>query len=176
MREPGGIVDRSPQFARDRLLLPFDGGEREDRIEQDVAQQVDGEGVVVVEDDRVVAGVVAAGKAADAAAGTVHGTGDLERVTAAGALERQVLAEVGDSLLVRLLRRGTDLDEDAESDRASRRDRLRHHPDAVLENRFLTMAHPASHVRSRSLRFLWLDPTGRGGFLPGTPMFIGAEY
>ena len=86
----------------------------EDRVAQDVGQDVDGERHVLLEHAGVVGGRLDAGRGVDLAADRFDLLGDLDRRAGLGALEGHVLEEMREAVLLLALGARAGADPDAE--------------------------------------------------------------
>ena len=109
-------------------------------MEQDVGQEVGRERQVLVEHRHVEAGVLLRGERVHLAADRVDRPGDVLGRPGLGALEDQVLDEVGDPAQVGGLVAAPGVDPHPHGDRANVRDPLRDEPDPVGEDRLAVPA------------------------------------
>ena len=89
-----GVVVVHRDLVEDHLTLGLDVRRCDQRAGQHVAEHVDRHRQVLVEDPRVVAGVLPRGVGVELAADRVERGGDVHRRAGVGALEQQVLEEV----------------------------------------------------------------------------------
>ncbi len=125
-------VFRLRDFLENHGALALDLFGVETGMQENIAQQIDGQGQILVQHFGVVAGVLFGGKGVDNAAHGVHLFGDLRRAATLGALEKQMLDEVGDTILGRAFMTRAILDPDAETYRPIIRHVVRHDADAVV--------------------------------------------
>ena len=94
-----GIVAGRANLLDDDLLLAVELGLVEQRILEDVGEDVAGERHVLLEDAGEVAGVFHRGRRVEVAADIFDGCGDIERGARFGALERHVLEDMRNAVL-----------------------------------------------------------------------------
>ena len=92
--EIGGVVVAHRDLFEDHAALDVDVLRGHRRMQHHVADDVDGEREITVEDGRVEAGVLLLGERVELAADGVHLDRDVEGAAAPGALEQQVFEEV----------------------------------------------------------------------------------
>ena len=92
----GCVLDHLDLF-EDDALLALDVGGRERRVHHDVAEQIDGERQMLIEDLDVVTGVLLGREGVQLAANRVNRLRDDLGRPAGGALEEHVLDKVGDA-------------------------------------------------------------------------------
>ena len=110
-----GVVVVHRDLVEDHVALGLDvlGGEQ--RAGDHVAEHVDGQRQVLVEDPRVEAGVLLGGEGVELAADRVEGDRDVQRRALRGALEQQVLEEVRAAVQRGRLVARADADPDADA-------------------------------------------------------------
>ena len=113
-----GVVVVHRDLVEDDVALGLDVLVGDRRAGDHVAQHVDGQRQVLVEDPRVEAGVLLGGEGVELAAHRVEGDGDVERRALRGALEEQVLEEVGAAVQSRRLVTRADVDPHPDAGRA----------------------------------------------------------
>ena len=113
-----GVVVVHGDLVEDHVTLGLDvlGGDREDG--DHVAEHVDRQRQVLVEDPRVEAGVLLGGEGVELAADRVERDRDVQRRALGGALEQQVLEEVRAAVQGRRLVARADADPDPDAGRA----------------------------------------------------------
>jgi len=116
--EDVGVIFVDLDFFEDDAPLAFDVGRGKDGVEDEVAEDVEGDGDVVGEGFDVEADGLFAGKGVEIASDGVHFTGDELGRAGAGAFEEHVLDEVGDAVGFGGLAAGTGLDPNAHGDGA----------------------------------------------------------
>ena len=109
-----GRIERGADLLHDDVLLALELRRVENRVAQDVGEDVDGERHVVLEDARVVGGRLDAGRRVDLAADRLDLLGDVDGRARARALERHVFEEVRQAVLVVAFRARPGADPDAE--------------------------------------------------------------
>ena len=92
----GRVLDH-PDLLQDHRLLALQLLGVEERVQQDVGQEIDRERQVLVEHLHVEAGVLLGGEGVHLAAHRVHRAGDVLGAAGGGALEDEVLDQVGDA-------------------------------------------------------------------------------
>ena len=128
-------IFRLGNLLQDHRALALDFLGIETRVEKNIAEQIDRQRQVLVENLGVVAGMFFGGKGVDHAADGVHLLGDLRRAAPLRALEKQMLDEVGNAVLgVAFMARAV-LDPNAQTHRTMILHLLRDHADAVVQNR-----------------------------------------
>ena len=109
-----GVIERGADLLEDDVLLAFEFLRVEDRVRQDVAEDIEGERNVVLEHPGVVGGGLDAGRGIDLAADLLDLLGDFGGGAGPGALEGHVLEQVGQPVLLVPLRARAGADPDAE--------------------------------------------------------------
>jgi len=94
-----GAVHIHLDLFEDDLLFLLDVRRGKERAEDQVGDDVEGDGQVLVEDLGVEAGELFGGEGVEHAADGVHGAGDLLGGAALGALEDHVLEEMGEAVV-----------------------------------------------------------------------------
>ncbi len=105
-----GIVAGSANLLHDHLLFPRQFVVFEQRVLQDVRQDIGGQHHIILEHAGEIAGVLDGGCSVEIAAHIFDRLGDLERCAAGGALERHVLEQVRYAMLAFALAAGACLD------------------------------------------------------------------
>ena len=127
-------------FLQYDLALAFDFRGIENRLEKDIGEHVGRHLEVLAEHLGVVAGVFLAGERVEYAADAVEGLGDFRGGALLGALEKQMLDEMGDAVLGRLLVTRAVLDPDSDCRGDHLRHRLGNNPHAICQDAFLNHA------------------------------------
>jgi hypothetical protein len=97
-------------FLQDHRALAFQLGFLEGRVLQDVGEDVEREGDILLQHLGVVGGAFARGIGVEMAADRLDLLGDGERAAPFGALERHVLEKMGDAVDLGRLMPGADID------------------------------------------------------------------
>jgi hypothetical protein len=135
----GGVLHHLDLLEDDRLLL-LDVVGGEPRVTEDVGEQIDREGQVLVEHAHVEAGVLLGRERVHVPPHRVDRAGDVLGRAGGGALEDQMLDQVGDAAQRLGLRPRARLHPDADRHRAHVRHRLGDEANAVGQ-RALAMGH-----------------------------------
>jgi hypothetical protein len=110
-----GRIERGADLLHDHVLLAGELGGIEDRVAQDVAEDVDGERDVVLEDAGIVGGRLDRGCGVDLAADRLDLLGDVDGRPPLGALEGHVFEKMRKPVLVLALRARAGPHPDSES-------------------------------------------------------------
>ena len=129
-----GVVFVDLDLFEDDATLALDVGRVEDGIQDEVAEDVEGDGDVLGEGLDVEADSFLAGEGVEVAADGVHFPGDVLGGTAAGAFEDHVFDEVGDAVDCSGLGAGAGFDPGAHGDRAKVLHALSENDEAVGED------------------------------------------
>ena len=109
-----GRIERRADLLQDDMLLAFQLRRVEDRVAQDVGEDVEGERHVVLEDPGIVGGGLDAGRGIDLAADRLDLLGDVDGRAGIGTLEGHVLEEMRQAVLAFALGTRAGADPDAE--------------------------------------------------------------
>ena len=126
-------VERLADLLQDHPALDLDVGRLEQRVQHDVGEDVERALDVRLQHPRVVGGHLLAGIGVDVAADVLDLLGDPPRGPGRRALERHVLEEVRDAVLLDPLVPAAGGEEDADRGRAQPRHRLDGDPEAVRQ-------------------------------------------
>ena len=131
------------------MLLAGEFFRIEDRILEDVAEDVERQRDVVLEHARIVRGGLDAGRGVDFTPDRLDLLGDLGRGTRRGALEGHVLEEVREAVLVVAFRARAGADPDAERRALQMVHLVRDDPEAGLETRYANRHTLKPYLRPR---------------------------
>ena len=145
----GRVLGRA-DLLHDDVLLALQLLRIEGRIGQDVGQHVERERHVGLEHARVIGGGFDRGAGVEIAADRLDLLGDLARGAPRGALERHVLEQMRNAVLVRPLVAAAGADPDAERGGLQMRHRIGHHDEAGGKTRDFD-AHAAAPSRAARL-------------------------
>ena len=109
-----GVSSRGADLLHDDVLLAREFFRLEGRIGEDVGEHIERERHVGAQHARVIGRGLDAGRRIEVAADRLDLLGDLARGAVRGALERHVLEEMRDAVLVRVLVAAAGADPDAE--------------------------------------------------------------